>query len=308
MKVFVTGGTGFVGKEVVQQLGQAGHKITMLTRSSAPREAGGDAKNANLEVCEGSILDREKLERGMKGCEAVIHLVGIISEIGETTFENVHVRGTETVVAASLAAGVRRFLHMSALGTRPNAVSRYHRTKWVAEEAVRASGLEATLFRPSLIYGREDHFTTLFASIVRFSPVVPLVGRPDAMMQPICVENVATAFTGALNETDSIGRTFDLCGEEKLTLKQIVIAIEKALGKRRWKVQIPPPIARLQASVLEKIYPVLFKQAPPLNRDQLLMLHEDNTGNAEPANQLFRLKSIPFADGLAAFLSRAKSG
>src|ERR1051325_2607377 len=177
MKVFVTGATGFVGQEIVRRLHDAGYAIRILVR-------------------------RKPLLRvdGFRGAmDAEIH-VGIISEFRQNTFENVHLMGTRNVVTAARDQGVKRFIHMSALGTRPNSVSRYHQTKWEAEEIVRGSGLDFTIFRPSLIFGPRDMFVNTFAKIIRFSPIVPILGRQDARFQPVAIDTVASAFVKALAE------------------------------------------------------------------------------------------------------------
>ena len=202
----------------------------------------------------------------MSGVESVIHLVGIISEVGESTFENVHAQGTQNMVAAAQQAGVRRFVHMSALGTRPNAASRYHQSKWAAEELVRHSGLEFTIFRPSLIYGPEDQFVNLFARIIRLSPIVPLLGSPHARFQPVPVEAVAAAFARSLGDPRSVGQTYDLCGPEALTLSEIVDRIQGVLGKRRIKLHVPLSLARCQAACMEFVFRRLLRKAPPLNQ------------------------------------------
>ena len=179
---------------------------------------------------------------------------------------------------------------MSALGTRPNAASRYHQTKWAAEELVRHSGLEFTIFRPSLIYGPQDQFINLFARIIRLSPVVPLLGSPRARFQPVPVEAVAAAFARSLGEPKSIGQTYDLCGPEALTLSEIVDRILAVLQRRRLKLQVPLSLARCQAGLLEFVFRRLLRKASPLSRDQLLMLQEDNVGNPQPANELWLSK------------------
>jgi NADH dehydrogenase len=240
----------------------------------------------------------------MAGCDAVIHLVGIISEAGSLTFENVHTRLTETMVRAAKQAGVRRFVHMSALGTRANAVARYHQTKWAAEEIVRASELDWTIFRPSIIYGPDDGFVNLFARMARISPVVPLVGGGHSKFQPISVENVARCFVAALMEPQAIGRTFDLCGDEVLTLRQIVDAVLAATERRRWKLPQPFGVANFQAAAAEILFAKLLGRPPPLNRDQLLMLREDNVGDGRDANALFGLKHERFAAGIGRYLKR----
>jgi len=304
MKLLVTGATGFVGQEVVRQLHEAGHSIRILARRSSSPRAQEAISHCGAEVYPGDVLDAASLGDAVNTMEAVIHLVGIISEVDESTFENVHTRGTGNLVAAARQAGVRRFVHMSALGTRPNAASRYHRTKWAAEELVRHSGLEFTIFRPSLIYGPQDQFINLFARIIRLSPVVPLMGNPRARFQPVSVEVVAAAFTQSLGQPKSIGQTYDLCGPEALTLAEIVDRIMGVMQRKRLKLQVPPSLSRCQAALLEFVFRRLLRKASPLNRDQLIMLQEDNAGNPQPANELFGLQPVPLRAGVAAYLKR----
>jgi NADH dehydrogenase len=193
---------------------------------------------------------------------------------------------------------------MSALGTRPNAASRYHQTKWAAEELVRHSGLDYTIFRPSLIYGPRDQFINLFARMIRLSPAVPLLGSPNARFQPVPVEAVAAAFTRSLSQPKSVGQIYDLCGPGALTLSEIVDQIMGVLQRRRLKLQVPLGLARCQAALLEFIFRSLLRKASPLNRDQLIMLQEDTVGNPQPANELFGLKPVTLREGIAGYLGR----
>jgi uncharacterized protein YbjT (DUF2867 family) len=302
MRVFVTGATGFVGQEVVRQLHGTGHTIRILVRNPRSESARALASRYGAEVRAGDIMNMDSLAGALEGAEAVVHLVGIISEVGRSTFERVHTEGTRNVVTAARQAGVRRWIHMSALGTRPNAASRYHQSKWAAEEVVRRSGLEFTIFRPSIIYGPQDEFVRLFARIIRLSPVVPVMARPGVRFQPVPVEMVAKAFTRALEEPGSIGRSYDLCGPETLTMPEMLDQIQAVLHRRRWKLKVPLALARSQAAVLEVVYARLLGKAPPLNRDQLIMLQEDNVGNPEPANHLFQLAAPPFREGITRYL------
>jgi uncharacterized protein YbjT (DUF2867 family) len=296
MKVFITGATGFVGNEIVRQLRDAGYAVRILVRNQ-PSVFG-----EGREIRVGNILDPQSLKRGLEGTDAVIHLVGIISEIGANTFENIHVQGTRNVVAAAHEQGVKRFIHMSALGTRANAASRYHQTKWQAEEILRGGGFDFTIFRPSLIFGPRDMFVNMFAKMIRFSPVVPILGRRDARFQPVAVETVACAFVKSLREEKAIGQTFDLAGSETFTMSQIVDQILGAMNRKRLKLPIPSTLAQIQAACLEFFFSKILHKAAPLNRDQLMMLREDNTGNPEPANKLFGLKPIPFRGGIEKYL------
>jgi NADH dehydrogenase len=303
MKVFVTGATGFVGREIVRQLREAGHSIRVLARHRHSPQVQETISRWGAEVHPGNVLETASLEGALSGMEAVVHLVGIIAEVGESTFERVHADGTRNILAAAQQAGVRRFIHMSALGTRPNAAARYHQSKWAAEELVRRSGLEFTIFRPSLIYGPGDRFINLFARIARRSPVVPLLGSPRATFQPVAVEAVAAAFVRSLGEPKSVGQTYDLCGPEALTLAEIVDQILAVRHWKRLKLHVPVGLARCQAACLEFVFRRLLGKAPPLSRDQLVMLQEDNVGDPRPADELLGLKHVPLRPGIVKYLA-----
>ncbi|HKI69227.1 MAG TPA: sugar nucleotide-binding protein, partial [Verrucomicrobiae bacterium] len=174
--------------------------------------------------------------------------------------------------------------------------------KWAAEQAVRQSVLNWTIFRPSIIYGRDDAFVNLFVKIAARSPVVPLIGGGRSKFQPIPVHDVARCFVRSLSEPKSIKQTLDLGGDQVLTLAEIVNAVLAATGRHRLKLPVPFGLARMQAALLEYIYPKLLGKASPLNRDQLLMLQEVNVGNPGAATQLFDLKPEPFAFGIARYL------
>jgi uncharacterized protein YbjT (DUF2867 family) len=302
MRVLLTGATGFVGREVRSRLRSAGHSVRILARKPVSPTPTATTPGAAIEVRVGDILNESALTAGCAGVDAVIHLVGIISEVGIQTFENIHTRGTGNVVRAARRAGVRRFIHMSALGAKPGARARYHQTKWAAEEIVRSSGLDYTIFRPSIIYGPGDGFVNLFAKISRESPVIPLLGGGVTKFQPIPVESVADAFVRSLPEPRASGQTYDLCGAETLSLREIVDAILAITGRKRLKVRIPWTVARLQAAACEFIFGRLLRRPPPLNRDQVLMLQEDNVGDGQAAADLFKLQPGNFRGGIARYL------
>jgi NADH dehydrogenase len=304
MIVFVTGGTGFVGREIVRELNRAGHKLRLLVRDRKSPAAQEMVWRHAAELREGNVLDPASLPGALQGADAVIHLVGIISEVGEQTFERAHTRATQNMVGAAKATGVRRFLHMSALGTRAHAPSRYHQTKWAAEQIVSHSALNWTIFRPSVIYGPEDAFVNLFARLAKFSPILPVMGDGRAVLQPVAVEDVARCYVGALGEPRSIRKTFDVCGPDKLTMPQILRAILAATHRKSLIVRVPIRLARVLAASLEFVYPRLLRKAPPLNRDQLLMLQEDNVGEPRRTVEMFGLRQNFFADGIARYLKR----
>ena len=297
-RIFVTGGTGFVGKAVVRALQAHGFVVRCLVRpGSEPDLRGFEA----IERVPGDVLMPHGLADSIEGCAAVIHLVGIIREhpaVG-VTFERMHAAATANMVEVARAAGVRRYLQMSALGTRPNARSRYHRTKWEAEETVRQSDLQWTVFRPSVIYGPGDGFVTMLARLVRRLPVVPVIGTGAYRLQPVAVEQVAEAFARALTRDATIGQTYEVGGPRAYPFTEILDLIGAALGKQKVrKVYQPLGIMRPLVACLERL--PFF----PLTSDQLRMLEENNVCDPEPFFTTFELKPIEFPDGLGQMFQR----
>jgi uncharacterized protein YbjT (DUF2867 family) len=244
------------------------------------------------------VLSPDTLERDMAGCDTVVHLVGIIREEPATlsTFERIHTQGTVNVLEAAVTTGVRRYVHMSALGSRPGARSRYHRSKWAAEEAVRASPIPWTIFRPSIIYGRGDQFVNLCASMVRY-PVVPVIGSGQQRLQPVPVEHVAEGFARAVELAGTVKHSYDVGGPEAVTMVQLLDKIGAALGRTRVrKVHVPMGLVGPAATLLHRL------PGFPLTPDQLLMLEEDNVCDPQPFYSTFGLTPIPLATGLRAML------
>ena len=251
-----------------------------------------------VETIRGSVVDGQGLEAACRGCDAVIHLVGIIAEVGAQTYRRVHSEGTQNLLAAARVAGIRRWVQMSALGARAGAAAEYHRTKWEAEEMVRASGLEWTIHRPSIVFGPGDGFVGFFARMSRWSPVLPLIGGGGMQFQPIAVEDVATCFVGALGRPSTVGKTYDLCGRERFTLRDIFRQVLEVTGRRRLLLPVPWVVAGVQARMAEILFAKMLGRTPPLNRDQLLMLREDNIGDPGPMMRDYGLEPASFRAGL----------
>jgi uncharacterized protein YbjT (DUF2867 family) len=295
LRVLVTGATGFVGRGVVRALRAGGYSVRGLVHR---RSASALARLEPDERVEGDVLVPGTLEAAMAGADVLIHLVGIIRErpTRGVTFERLHVDATENVLAAAAAAGVRRVLHMSALGTRPDARSRYHQTKWRAEESVRSSGLDWTIFRPSVIYGPGDGFVTLLARMVRRLPVVPVIGPGTSRTQPVSLAVVAEGVARAVARPDSIGQVWEVGGPEAYAFNRVLDLIGAALGRRVRKVHVPLVIARPLTAALESV--PLY----PLTTDQLLMLGEDNICDPGPFHRAFGLEPVGFPAGLEGML------
>ena len=302
MNVLVTGGTGFVGREIVRQLRFSGHRVHLLARDPESPAAQQVAIQYSAKVRQGNVIVGSSLRGVCDGMDAVIHLVGIISEYDDQTFDHVHGRGTQNMIFAAQDGKVQRFIHMSALGSGPNARSRYHESKWIGEDRVRRSGLAWTVFRPSIIYGPGDSFVNMLAKAMRLSPIIPVFGNGQTKLQPVAVKCVATAFVKSLSESRAIGESYDLCSPESITFNDLLNQVAVALGKKRVKVHVPVELARLPVGMLEAFYPRVFHRAPPVNRDQLTMLQQDNVGDSRPADELFGLKHTSFSEGISKYV------
>lgn len=297
--IVVTGATGFVGREVVKQARAQGYPVRAIVRDPGSNAAHALLAQDGVELFHGNVIYAPSLAGALLGAKCVIHLVGIIREWKENTFQRVHTEATINVIDAAKAAGVKRYLHMSALGTRAGARSRYHQTKWAAEEAVRKSGLAWTIFRPSVIYGPGDQSITVLSKVLQRTPFIPVLGNGDSKIQPVSVENVAKCFVSAIKNDATIGQSYDLCGPEAFTWNELYDKLQAFFGLRKPKVHLPLSFARVIASVAEKAV-----AKPPFNRDQLLMVQEDNVGDPKPAERDFMLQQQPFEQGLARYLHR----
>lgn len=293
MKIFVAGGTGFVGEHLITQLLNSNNTVRLLIhkRTSVLHEG--------LEYYEGDVTRQSDMNEGIKGCDAVVNLVGIIREFQSraVTFERLHVQATANLVSAAQSNGVLRYLQMSALGTRPNAVSSYHRTKYRAEEIVRTSKLDWTIFRPSLIYGMHDAFITMLAKQLRLFPVIPVIGNGKYRMQPIHADNVATCFDKALQMSVTIGNTYELCGNDRMTYLQLLDSISAALGKNA-AIKLPLP-----CKVMQKLVPILQKIPQfPITKDQLQMLLEESICDDNSWQELFGIKPKSFDESIREYI------
>ncbi len=284
--VLVTGGTGFVGQNVVHRLRLAGWRVRILSRhvpTDTPEDSG-------VEWVPGNVLDLSTLRAATRNCAAIIHLVGIIRETRSQSFLQAHVQATENVLRAATEAGVRRYIHMSALGTRAKAVSTYHQTKWRAEELVRGSKLVWTIFRPSLIHGPHGEFTTMVRQW-HDGKIPPFLFMPFfgggfwgqqalTRVQPILVSDVAEVFVLALTTTASEQQTCELGGPDSMTWPEMLAVFNRVL---------PPPRRRIMGIPfwLAKGIAAWPWPALPFNRDQVIMAGEDSICDLEPLRRIF---------------------
>jgi uncharacterized protein YbjT (DUF2867 family) len=284
-RITVLGGSGFVGTSIVNRLDAAGYQVKVLTRR---RE---QAKHLILlpyvDVVECDVMDDIALAQEVSGSEAVINLIGILHENGKSTFETIHSQLPPRLVQICRNNGVRRLLHMSALQASENAPSEYLRSKAAGEAEVMKEAalaepvllrhgyqLQVTSFRPSVIFGRGDRFLNLFAKLVRLLPVI-FLAKPDARFQPIWVEDVAQAFVNSLENVNTFGKSYDLCGPKVYTLRELLQTVAGMLGLNRRIIGLGDRLSYLQAYAME------FLPIKLMTRDNLRSMQVDSVCSSE---------------------------
>ncbi len=275
--ILVLGGTGFVGRVVCEHLAERCNsgQITVPTR----RAAHGNAVRLlpTVQVVQGNVHDEATLVRLVAGHDAVINLVAILHG-SPAAFDHVHVQLPRRLAQACRDAGVRRLLHVSALGVGKDvasAPSNYLRSKTAGEHVLEQAGLQLTMFRPSVIFGAEDAFLNLFAKLQALAPVMPLAGS-DARFQPVWVDDVARAIVTALDRADTIGKTYECTGPSVYTLSELVRLAGRWSGHERPQIPLPEFVGRLQALAME-----LLPGQPLMSRDNVDSMRLPNIASGQ---------------------------
>jgi uncharacterized protein YbjT (DUF2867 family) len=286
--IVITGGSGYVGSHIVRRLAQAGRPVRAMVRSWARMESEGRlAGLSSVEVVEADVTRPETLGPALQGATAVIHTVAIAVEKGGRKYETINAQGTVNVLEAAKAAGVRRFIHQGQYGADSSLPYRFLASKGRAQEAVAASGLDWTSFKPSVIFGPEDEFANTFARLVPLTPLIfPIVARAE--FQPVWVDDVVACIVQALDDAATLGQEYELGGPEVLTLEEIERRTIKALGARRLMLPFPMPLIRLAVVLMETLLP-----APPVTRSLLELLAVSNVPKANAIHQ-FVPDPVPF--------------
>ena len=269
--VLVLGGSGFVGRHVCEKLQRAGWRVTVPTRRAV--NARSVQHLPKLTVVEANVHDAADLSRLLSGQDAVVNLVAILHGT-EAAFERTHVALPTTLARACVASGVRRLLHVSALGVAPDSPARYQRSKARGEQVLRDAGLDLTVLRPSVIFGAGDRFLNLFAQLQSVFPVVPLAGA-HARFQPVWVEDVASAVVAGLAPAAS-GMTIECVGPDVLTLADLVRIAGRYGSRQRPILPLPMALGKLQALLME-----LAPGEPLMSRDNLAAMSVDNVASGQ---------------------------
>lgn len=305
MKVFVTGAAGFVGRHTCRAVLGAGHEVVGLARRAPIEGAKGHVPDVVYTTGDVTHDSPAKLAEAMAGCDAVVHLVGIVTEVRSEgqTFEAVHVGGTEHALeAARLAAVGGRFVYVSAIGADRDARSFYSKTKARAEDAVRASALPHTILRPSIILGPDAYFLEQIERLIRKPPLtpfplpfVPVPGPGRNRFQPVHIDDLTACIVRAVSDAPVTRGTFEIGGADQVTFNTLIESVQRHLGGRRKPLlHVPLPLLFVAASVMELLLP-----RPPVTTDQLVNLGRDNVCDNASVREAFGVAPLPFENSLA---------
>jgi len=266
--VTVFGGTGFIGRHLVPLLLRSGATVRLAVRHPPRVQMTTELPQA-AELIQADVLDDVAVGGAVAGTDAVVNLVGILSETTSQTYRAIHVEGARRVALAAQHHGVTRLIHISALGSSPTSPAISDRTKAEGEQIVREVFPQATIVRPSLTFGEDDHFFSRFAAIIRSSPVLPLIGGGTTKFQPVLVDDVTAGLVELLKRPNTVGKTYEFGGPQIYSFKALLEFLVGTLDRQRLLIPIPFTLAEIQARLLELLL------NPQLTRDQVRLLKTD---------------------------------
>ncbi|HWA41825.1 MAG TPA: complex I NDUFA9 subunit family protein [Hypericibacter adhaerens] len=300
----VFGGSGFIGRYVVQRLAKQGWMVRAAVRR--PDEALflkplGDV--GQITPVAANLRHQGSVEAAVAGADAVVNLVGLLYQAGPQRFDAVHVEGAGRTAAAAAKAGASRFVQISAIGADPASPAAYARTKAAGEAAVRAAFARATVLRPSIVFGPEDQFFNRFAQMARMSPALPLIGGGHTKFQPVYVGDVADAVMAAIERPEALGQTYELGGPEIRTFRQLMELMLSEIERKRLLIPVPFALASLQGALLGLL------PMPPLTLDQVRLLKRDNVvGAGMPGLKELGIDATALELILPTYLARYRPG
>jgi uncharacterized protein YbjT (DUF2867 family) len=296
--ITVFGGTGFIGRHFVPLLVRSGEAVRLALRHPDHVQITIEPPQAP-ELIQADVLDDVAVAGAVAGTDAVVNLVGILTETSTQTYRAIHVDGARRVALAAQRHGVTRLIHISALGSSLTSPAISDRTKAEGEQAVREVFPRATIVRPSLVFGEDDHFFTRFAAMIRSSPVLPLIGGGMTKFQPVFVDDLTAGLLELFKSPETAGKTYEFGGPQVYSFKVLLELLLTALNRQRVLIPIPFALAEMQAGLLE-----LFPN-PPLIRDQVRLLKTDKViSGLEPTLRDWGVQSRPLEDFLAALKDR----
>jgi NADH dehydrogenase len=298
--ILVAGGTGFVGGGIVRELARRGKPVAVLTRNAG--KAASRFPGAKVEYREGDVTEPASLAAALQGADVVIGCVQFPNSPIENrrrgyTFEEIDAIGTERLVGAAKAAGVQRYIYLSGAGAAPDAKYHWFRAKWRAETAVRGSGITYVIFRPSWVYGPEDHSLNRFLTMSRFLPFVPVIGDGNRQrLQPVFIDDVGWAVAEAVDSRAADNKVFEIGGPEVLTMKEIIRTALAVMDRRRFLLPVPKLLMKAQSALLR------FLPRPPLTPDAVDFITMDALADSSELVEALGLRLTRLREGLATYL------
>jgi NADH dehydrogenase len=293
LKIAVTGAGGFVGSNLIKSLSYTSHTIIGLIHRKQPTSYNSE----NLKYVKADIHKTDSMLTAFSGVDMIYHLVGIIAETRELTFEKTVAQGTANLIKAARECGVRKIIYLSALGTSDMAEMAYFRSKWLAEEAVRNSGLNYVILRPSLIFGPGDKSVNLFARLIKLFPVFPVIGDGRYVVQPIYINDLIKIMLDCIDNQKASGQTIEIGGPRAMSLRELIAIIRKTLHRRGLNLYIPTGLMTAVATILE----MFFKPAP-VTKDQIKMLLTGNSCENDTLYSIFEIELTSIENGLEEYL------
>ena len=300
----VFGGSGFVGRYVVRELARSGAQVRVAVRnpeSALFLKPMGDV--GQIAPIQANVRDDVSVADAVRGADTVINLVGVLYEQRRQRFDAIHVQGAGRIARAAAAAGVRRLVHLSAIGADQRSDAHYARSKAAGEVAVQEAFESAIIIRPSIVFGVEDDFYNRFAWLARLSPALPLIGGGKSRFQPVYVADVAAGVMAVLVRAHSAGTVYEFGGPGVYSFKEILAYILAQTGRRRLLVPIPSAIALIQAFFLE-----LSPFPPLLTRDQVRLLGTDNIASGAPGLPDLGITPTAVESVVPSYMSRYRRG
>jgi uncharacterized protein YbjT (DUF2867 family) len=291
--ITVFGGTGFIGRHLVPLLVRSGATVRVAVRDRR-RVQVTNKSDEEAEYIQADLLDDVAVGAAITGTGAVVNLVGILTETPNQTYRAIHVEGARRVALTAKRHGVMRLIHTSALGASPVSPAVSDRTKAEGELAVREAFLQATIVRPSLTFGEDDHFFSRFAAMIRTSPILPLIGGGITKFQPVFVDDVSAGLVELLKRPETVSKTYEFGGPQVYSFKALLELLMSVLNRQRLLIPIPFALAEMQAGLLELL------PNPPLTRDQVRLLKTDKmVSGAEPTLDDLGVHARPLEEFLA---------
>ena len=281
--ILVTGATGFVGRRVVERLASNRENVRALSRGG-----GATMLPWGVKIAVGDVLDPKSLTSAMQGVDAVVHLVAVIREVGDRTFQRVNYEGTKNVIEAATKAGVDRVVFVSTVGSTSDPDVPYLYSRWMAEQEIARSDLDYTVVRFTIGFGEGDEFVNRLAALVKMSPLAPVIGDGKSEFQPISVDDVGRCVVESIERHDLEGKTVDIGGLDYFTYDELIDLVAETLEVKVKKIHVPIGVMTPAATVMESLSP-----NPPVTREQLKMIAVGENTSLDSVEQQFSFRPLP---------------